>query len=77
MSDRATALSLAVEEPTVREGDSDLLNHDRFIRDNIRAEDTLIVLIGANDIVLKPPFTTVRHMLPLAWLTPRKELRGL
>jgi len=75
LGDRATALNLAVEESTLRERDSDLLDHDRFIRDNIRAEDILIISIGANDIALKPTFATVRHMLQLAWLTPRGSLQ--
>ena len=74
LSDRATALNLAVEESTLRERDNDLLDHDKFIRDNIRAEDILIVSVGANDIALKPTFATMRHMLQLAWLTPRGSL---
>lgn len=68
---RATALNLAVEESMLRERDDDLLEHDKFIRDNIRAEDILIVSIGANDIALRPTPATMWHMLKLAWLTPR------
>jgi len=75
LSDQATALNLAVEESTLRERDNDLLEHDKFIRDNIHAEDILIVSIGANDIALKPTFATIRHMLQLAWLTPRGSLQ--
>jgi len=71
LGERATALNLAIEESTLRERDDDLLEHDKFIRDNIRAEDILIVSVGANDIALRPTFATVRHMLKLAWLTPR------
>ena len=74
LSDRATTLNLAVEESTLRERDNDLLDHDKFIKDNIRAEDILIVSVGANDIALKPTFATMRHMLQLAWLTPRSSL---
>jgi lysophospholipase L1-like esterase len=75
LSDRATTLNLAVEESTLRERDTDLLDHDKFIRDNIREEDIIIVSIGANDIALKPTFATVRSMLQLAWLTPRSSLQ--
>jgi hypothetical protein len=69
LNDRATALNLAVEESTLRDRENDLLDHDKFIRDNICAEDILIVSIGANDIALRPTFATARHMLQLAWLT--------
>jgi hypothetical protein len=75
LSDCATALNLAVEESTLRERENDLLDHDEFIRDNIGAEDILIVSVGANDIALKPTFATIRHMLQLAWLTPRSSLQ--
>lgn len=75
LSDQATALNLAVEESTLRERDNNLLDHDIFIRDNIRTEDILIVSVGANDIALKPTFATLRHMLQLAWLTPHSSLQ--
>lgn len=70
LGDRATTLNLAVEASMLRERDNDLLDHDKFIRDNIRTEDILVVSVGANDIAMSPTFTTVRHMLQLAWLTP-------
>ena len=71
LKNRATTLNLAVEESTLKERETDLLEHDEFIRDNIRAEDILIVSVGANDIAMRPTFATIRHMLRLAWLTPR------
>jgi len=74
LQDRATALNLAVEASTLKERDNDLLDHDKFIRDHIRAEDILVVSIGANDIAMRPTFATVRHMLQLAWVTPRRSL---
>jgi len=78
LGDSSTTLNLAVEESTLRERSHQLLDHDRFIRDNIRATDVLIVSVGANDIALRPTFATVRNMLQLAWLTPRAALeRGL
>jgi hypothetical protein len=75
LEDRATALNLAVEATMLRERDADLLDHDKFIRDNIRAEDILIVSVGANDIALNPTLATARHMAKLAWLTPLSSLR--
>ncbi|KAI9656753.1 MAG: hypothetical protein M1821_003392 [Bathelium mastoideum] len=76
LGDRATVLNLAVEESMLRERSADLLEveHDKFVRDNIRAEDILVVSIGANDIALKPTPATILHMLVLAWLTPRRSL---
>jgi lysophospholipase L1-like esterase len=74
LGDRVTTLNLAVEASTLGERDNDLLEHDKFIRDNIRAEDILVVSVGGNDIALKPTSITVRKMLQLAWLTPRSSL---
>lgn len=74
LGDSATTLNLAVEESMLRERDKDLLDHDKFIRDNIRADDILIVSVGANDIALRPTLGTIRNMLQLAWLTPRPFL---
>jgi hypothetical protein len=71
---QATTLNLAVEASTLKERDKDLLEHDTFIRDNIRAEDILIVSVGANDIAMRPTLATMRNMLQLAWLTPRSSL---
>ncbi|OBT74025.1 hypothetical protein VF21_05985 [Pseudogymnoascus sp. 05NY08] len=75
LGDRATALNLAVEASTLQERNDDLLDHDKFIRDNIRAEDILIVSVGSNDIAMRPTFSTIRHMLQLAWLTPHSSLQ--
>jgi hypothetical protein len=74
LGQKATALNLAVEESMLRQRDNDLLDHDKFIRDNIRAEDILVVSVGANDIALRPTLLTMIHMLRLAWLTPRSSL---
>jgi hypothetical protein len=75
LEDRATALNLAVEASMLRERDEDLLDHDKFIQDNIRKQDILIVSVGANDIALNPTFATARHMTKLAWLTPLSSLQ--
>lgn len=73
---QATCINTAVEETMLRERDQDLLPHDQFIRDNIRSHDVLIVSVGANDIALKPLPGTIRHMLQLAWATPRSSLEN-
>jgi lysophospholipase L1-like esterase len=74
LGDRATCINTAVEESMLRQRDEELLAHDKFIRDNIRSQDILIVSVGANDIALKPLPCTIRHMLQLAWATPRSSL---
>lgn len=74
LGDRATTLNLAVEASMLRERDHDLLEHDKFIRDNLRPDDILVVSIGGNDIAMKPTFSTILHMLVLTWLTPRSFL---
>lgn len=68
----STAINAAVEESTLRERESGkrLLEQDTFIRDTITSNDILIVSVGGNDIALKPTFSTLCHMLVLAWLTP-------
>lgn len=75
LGDRATSLNCAVEASTLQERKSNLLEHDEFIRDNVRAEDILIVSVGGNDIAMKPTCATVCRMLQLAWLTPRSSLQ--
>jgi hypothetical protein len=78
VADDATTLNLAVEESMLRDRDGDLLPHDKFIRDNLRQQDILIVSVGSNDIALRPSLGTVFNMAQLAWLTPRAFIdRGL
>ena len=76
LGDKATALNTAVEESMLRDRDTDLLSHDKFIRDHIRAEDVLIVSVGANDIALRPNAATIRNMFQLAWLTSRSSIES-
>jgi hypothetical protein len=73
---RSTCINTAVEESMLRDRDTNLLPHDIFIRDNIRPSDILIVSVGANDVALRPASSTIRHMLQLAWLTPRSALEN-
>lgn len=74
IGDRGTALNLAVEATMLRERDSVLLEHDKFIRDNITSEDLLIVSVGGNDVAMKPTVATVLRMVQLSWLTPLSSL---
>ncbi|KAK3114200.1 hypothetical protein LTR53_007700 [Teratosphaeriaceae sp. CCFEE 6253] len=74
LDSRATAVNTAVEASLLRHRDDRLLPHDYFIRDHIRAQDILIVSVGANDIALSPTLATMRHMFQLAWLTPLRSI---
>ncbi|KAF2473679.1 uncharacterized protein BDR25DRAFT_301848 [Lindgomyces ingoldianus] len=76
LGERATALNTSIEESMLSDRDSDLLPQDAFIRDKIGPNDVLIVSIGANDIALRPTFSTIRHMLQLAWLTRRASIES-
>jgi hypothetical protein len=51
----------------LQERDNDLLDHDKFIRDNIHTRDILVVSIGANDIVIKPIFAAC--LVDSTWLS--------
>lgn len=73
---KATALNLAVEASLLRERKKNLLEHDEFIRDHIGPDDFLVVSVGANDIAMKPTFSTIFHMMLLAWLTPMSSIRN-
>lgn len=66
----AFCLNCAREESTLqdREGEAGrLLPQDVFIRDNIRADDTLVVSVGGNDIALRPSLPTIMHMANLIY----------
>ena len=54
-------------------GKGALLPQDEFVRDHMRAEDTLIVSVGGNDIALRPTAATAASILalvsqPMSWL---------
>lgn len=72
-------INAAVEATTLSDrqaSPSGLLPQDEFIRDNIRANDVLVVSIGGNDIALKPLARTVVNTLSLVYLTPLSALEG-
>eukprot|EP00854_Cymbomonas_tetramitiformis_P017465 gene17465-20792_t len=58
------AINTAVEATTLgsRCGGR-LLDQDKFLRDNVRAEDVVVVSVGGNDIALAPAPCTVCNML--------------
>ena len=74
LGSKASVINAAVEASLLRQREKSLLPHDEFIRDHISAKDVLIVSVGANDIALSPTPATIRHMLQLAWVTPKSSL---
>lgn len=60
---RYAVLNCAVEESTIARRQDDLLPQDVFIRDNISADDVLVVSVGGNDIVLRPSMATIFNII--------------
>lgn len=61
-------INCAVEESTIADRETNLLDQDCFIRDHITKDDTLVVSVGGNDIALKPTFQTIWNMFKLVYL---------
>lgn len=71
-------LNCAVEESTLSDRfNGELLAHDEFVRDNLRADDMILISAGGNDIALRPGAGTIANMLALVrqTLTPNKRTR--
>lgn len=64
-SSRMATINTAVEATTLNERTLRLRPQDKFLRDNIREEDTLVVSIGGNDVALSPSPCTILNMLCL------------
>jgi len=59
-------LNCAVEESTLSDRfNGELLAHDAFVRDNLRADDIVIISAGGNDIALRPSVGTIINMIAL------------
>jgi len=59
-------LNCAVEESTLSDRfNGELLAHDEFVRDNLRADDMILISAGGNDIALRPGAGTIANMLAL------------
>lgn len=75
LGSQATVINTAVEASLLRERKSGrLLPHDTFIRDNIRAQDVLVVSVGANDVALSPTVCTAVSMLRLVHLSSQESI---
>jgi lysophospholipase L1-like esterase len=76
LGDRATVINGAVEASLLRERKHMLLQQDKFIHDNIRSQDILVVSVGANDIALSPTFCTAYNMMRLAHLSSQSSIEN-
>lgn len=63
-------INTAVEATTLNQRTYHLLPQDKFIRDNIKEDDVLIVSIGGNDIALAPTPCTIISILSLICCVP-------
>lgn len=62
---RFAALNTAVEESTLQGRSSTLRLQDKFIQDNITANDVLVISAGGNDVALRPSRETQIAMMKL------------
>lgn len=67
---RTAAINTAVEATTVNERTFRLRPQDAFIRDNLQAQDILVVSVGGNDVALTPLPCTVASIASLVCCVP-------
>jgi hypothetical protein len=65
---RTAAINAAVEASTLNERSFALRPPDKFLRDNIQADDILVVSVGGNDIALSPCLCIIVSILGLVCL---------
>jgi len=71
-----SVINCAVEESTIANRLNDgLLTQDKFIRDNIRSDDILIVSVGGNDIALSPSGSTIWNIIKLLTLNSLDSIK--
>lgn len=58
-SENFTCINTSIEATTLSDRYTDLWPQDKFIRDNIKENDVLVVSIGGNDVALRPSFMTI------------------
>ncbi len=74
---RVACINASIEESCIGERDKGLMAQDQFIRDNIGADDTLVICVGGNDIALKPTLCTILNMASLIFCTSTCCIRSL
>lgn len=62
------AINCAIEESTISARHESLLAQDKFIHNNIKNDDILIVSVGGNDIALSPSLGTIWNMVLLIYM---------
>lgn len=53
------------------------MRQDRFVRDRITCDDTLIISLGVNDITLKPTTITMWNMIKLIGMNSIKTIEKI
>lgn len=77
LSSQFVVINAAVEEASIGSKACGRLNaQDKWVRDNIRPEDTLVVSLGGNDVALAPSPCTVASALVITRCTPKVCLRN-
>lgn len=77
LGDRASVINGAIEASLLRERRGTfMLPHDRFVKDNMRPQDILVVSVGANDIALSPTMWTIFNMLRLTYLSSQENIEN-
>lgn len=69
------ALNCAIEESTLKQRENQLMRQDRFARDRLTHNDTLIISLGGNDIALKPTTGTIWNMIKLIGMNSIKNIK--
>lgn len=72
---RTAAINTAVEATTLNERTFRLRPQDIFLRDNLQADDILIVSVGGNDVALCPSPCTIASMVGLVCCCPIQCIR--
>jgi lysophospholipase L1-like esterase len=68
-------INAAIEESTVRDRDTQLLEQDRFICEHLAPQDVLVVSMAGNDVALRPTLSTILSMLLLTHAAPKTLIR--
>jgi hypothetical protein len=69
-------INTSVEATTLAQRKDHLLFQDKLIRDHVTQNDTLVVSIGGNDVVLKPSVATIASMLWLSKMSTLENVRN-
>lgn len=70
------AINCAVEESTIGARENNLLDQDKFVRDNVTSNDIIIASLGGNDIALSPSTSTIYNMIRLQYMNSEDSIKN-